>query len=278
MEITSEVPAFAKHLVPGDVIIYDSLSSISGLIQWADNAQANHTSIMLNPTQTVMANVAAPGQSVIQVRDVVSLLENDQVRGAIALRHADLGHEGPARDGVVRRINDYLSIGAEFSLVDLVAMAPAALFRSYKGTGFNLGWRADTLILLALDLLRSRLIRDIPADKCRVFCSEFVFRCLTESEPRISVTIEYPITDPAYLTPETAGEPWDAELLAAEQEFWSWFRGPTLVAPPLSGMIHQDASGVRPDLVTPGDLWCSPSFERVILLAKPPRPRPNPDA
>jgi hypothetical protein len=41
-------------------------------------------------------------------------------------------------------------------------------------------------------------------------------------------------------------------------------------------MLDEDRNGVQPDVVTPGDLWGSPSFEPIIQFQNPPRRRPDP--
>jgi hypothetical protein len=275
MKLTSDLGEFIKELRAGDVLVYDSLSSISRLVQWADDAPANHVTIMLDESHTAMANTPHGDKfpKDIQLWDVREFIERPYIRGVLILRHPDMAADGaPAR--VQQRIHAYLDSAAKFSLADLVAMAPAALVRAYAQRGLNLGEPENTLVLTALSWIQGRMLRRIPDDKFRVFCSEFVYRCLLEAD--LHVEIDDPIVDPRSLTVGGPGsEAWGGDdMLAAAQSFWDRLRHPPSPPDPVPGMRDAADFPVRPDLVVPGDFWCSPTFERVALLTKePPRGR-----
>lgn len=272
MELTSDLESFLKLLRPGDVLVYDSLSSISKLVQWADDSPANHVSVMYDTTRTAMANtphgLRHPEQ--IQLWTAEAFLGRRFVRGVVLLRHPVLADGDSWIDDLQRRIDVYRASTAKFSLVDLVAMAPAALVRAYQERGFNFPDPEDEKqVLKWLMRLRARLLKKIPDDKLRVFCSEFVYRCLMEAG--LHVEIDDPIRDPAQLTSGTEGGLWgDDELLSTEQAFWAELRKPPDPPIAIEGMKDAFDFPVRPDLVVPGDFWCSPTFERVAHFVKTP--------
>jgi len=43
--LTSRLEVFIASLEPGDLLLFDSLKSLSGLVQWADAAPVNHVGL-----------------------------------------------------------------------------------------------------------------------------------------------------------------------------------------------------------------------------------------
>lgn len=63
MELTSDPTEFEGVLRPGDVLAFDSLRMLSGLVQWADNAPTNHVGIIDDEGALVMANKTRPSET-----------------------------------------------------------------------------------------------------------------------------------------------------------------------------------------------------------------------
>lgn len=275
MILTSDPTLFGEQLTPGDVVVFDSLSAVSGLIQWADNAPANHVCLMLDEKTAIQANLSEGGAaaSAVERVPIVGLTALARVRGAVALRHQQLSDDPAALARVLSRAADYERVASHFSVADLSLLCPAALLRSYDEPGMDPlpeGWSRD-LLLAALHLAARETLRRMPDDARSLVCSEFVFRCFVESGIRID------IANPLGLSP-TSGEqqPWAEEAISAEAELWRELRArnASVDVPELGPGLGQQAvsTDVQPDRVTPGDLWRSASLRPVVQLAKPPRP------
>lgn len=272
MILTSEPRLFRDHLSPGDLVVFDSLSAVSGLIQWADNAPANHVCLMLDTTTAIQANLAEEKatDSAVERVPIEELTRLSRVRGAVALRHPRLTADPAALGRVLTRAAAYEREASRFSVADLSLLCPSALLRSYDRPLMNPlpeGWARD-LLLAALHLAARETLRRLPDDSRSLVCSEFVYRCFVEAGTDIEVA------DPLGSLPNLGGQPWAEESISAEEELWQELRlrNASVEVPALESDREQVAlaNRVQPDRVTPGDLWRSASFQPVAQLAKPP--------
>lgn len=261
MLITEDPTELQHALRPGDVLAFDSLRSLSGLIQWADNAPVNHLALVLDSDTAVMANrpKAAKGHAVYAVK-LDKLLETEHLSAVRTLRSVD----DSALGSVLERAAWYLQETTSFGYLDLAWMAPSAIIRSYD---------QKELLPDAPKLLRTSLIKllqtaarasleKIPKDKLTLTCSEFVYRCFIEA----NVNIE--ITNPLERQDLIHAPIWNDELVAAEQANWDALRAHNEHARGLRHLSLSSDSEPRPDTVTPADLCRSPSLATTAALIR----------
>lgn len=269
MLVVADAERFQRELRPGDVLVYDSTSFDAGLVQWGDRVPVNHASLLLDADEIVEANRWGDDDRLRAVRTVplAQRLSTTSVRTTTALRHIGIGPGGADSTAVTDRAREYLHSTTAFAYLEVVALAPAALRRSYAHDVDRSRALARAALLL-LDIAAAASSRAIDSGARALSCSEFVFRCFDESgDDRLKVDVQHrllgPEGPPSWLS-QQADEEIDA-LHAAVR-------------------LHNDAFdtddfprayGQDADRVTPGDLWRSSSLQPVIALHRPPQ-RPWP--
>lgn len=273
MELTSDPTEFEGVLRPGDVLAFDSLRMLSGLVQWADNAPTNHVGIIDDEGALVMANKTRPSETdpdpqVIAAWQVRRILDDPAIHGMTALR--------PNLDGdASRRVQDMIRAfrrdQAAFGYLDLGLLALPALLRSYdKGDPADPPPSIVERIVMTTRLLAPWALRLVGRDRWTLTCSEFVHRCLVEAG------VEVEVRDPLGRTLGVDAR-WSPDVLAAQQEIFNAINQHNVLAgataralAPWAEKAPGAGEDVRPDYVTPGDLWRSTSLDPVIALQKPP--------
>lgn len=268
---TSHRDEYLSDLLDGDIIAFDSLSSVSRLVQWADSAPVNHVGIYLDG-QLIMANkpepptppALTPGDvrpaephlppGAIVSESLEEVLKLPKVRAATTLRHRHLSSDALAR--LRDEIDWYRNQQPSFHVNGLLSLAVPALSRAYwaparkhakhmKKALYTLGthvatwWGAST--------------QDTPL---ALTCSEFVYRCFGNAD--IELDIRMPL-DPRHLPKGHHAHP-SAEPLGVRLK------------------DHNKSFPILPDLVTPGDLWRSPSLRAHVYYVKDPSDEPFPPA
>lgn len=262
LPVTADPEEFVTFLKSGDVLIFDSLGFEAGLVQWADGAPANHVSLVLDETYLIEANRTRgqPNAPAVQRRQVGEHLDLPRVRTVTAVRHVDVLSGSRNTDDVIRLALDQEG-GGKFAYLQLVALGPKALQRTYGSAQSEHGllYRIALLILQAFEEFTKRAEsggRQIP----RVSCSEFPYRCFTEAG------FDVHIRDPLIRPPEAPAW-YTAELQQKEMDLWR-----ALGEEPQSMYLAEaTAGGVKPDRVTPGDLWRSRSLMPIGVFCKPGR-------
>lgn len=272
MILTSDAREFGQELRAGDILVFDSLSAVSGLIQWADDAPANHVALMLDAKTAIEANLGASPKSAVHRLPVAELTALTRVRGVLAMRHPDLAPGSAPLLRVIERAESFERRATRFSVAELALLCPSALLRSYDRPGANPlpDGVARRILVAALQLSARQALRRLPDDAESLVCSEFVYRCFAEAGVLIDV--------PDALGPRSVGgTDWDEDTLAAEEEMWVMLRRRNALVARGEGegdVAHASLSeGTQADRVTPGDLWRSPTLAPVAQLAKP-RPQP----
>jgi hypothetical protein len=271
---TSDWRTFCKELRPCDVLVFDSLGFESGLVQWADKAPVNHASLVLDNNSLIEANQVdkkdvdphEPTPGAVQQVPFEKRFVKQDVISATALRHdALLGGDRPEAQAVLARAREDLG-QRKFAYLAIAALGPAALRRSYasdKDQGDTLT-HSFGLLLFILD----KILRNLTTyDRWSLSCSEFVYRCFDESNPRLPLTVTEPLTflaeaQPAWLTPEQDARERELYQILDQHNATRASIGPRPAAITTFGA----GSPVVADRVTPGDLWRCPELNPVAVL------------
>lgn len=256
MLTTADPAGLLATLRTGDVLLFDLTLSHSGLIQWGDRAPTNHAALVLEPDTVVMANAAEPPAAA-----AIGRYPADEL-----LRHPDFNGVRVVRPGADAQTLRRLQLEVErleamaprFALLDLVALLPAVLTRSYGGLGLPLPAAVAKPISLSLEAAAWYLLRRIPDTAATLTCSEFIYRVLTGAG--VDVAIPQPLGESA-----SGRAPLDGAAPAASVvDAVIRHNDATGVWPETDAARRTGTAVVRPDLVTPGDLWRSPSLDAVI--------------
>ena len=81
MLVTADPAAFVEAVQPGDVLVFDMLANVSGLIQWADRASADHAVLVTGPDTFTEANIPSVGQNVIRDDSLSKTLGDPALHG-----------------------------------------------------------------------------------------------------------------------------------------------------------------------------------------------------
>jgi len=263
MFATTDISEFIALTQRGDVLAFDSLAGLSALIQWADSAPVNHTGIVVDEGQFVMANRPEGTEAAVASHALLDTLAKEQVRSVVALRHQRLRDDEHLRDAVLHRVDYYIANAPTFSAIDLGMLAPAALSRSYRGARSHARWPGIAKFLWLAGVFGPAWLRAVPPEARVLVCSELVFRCFVESG--VDVEILEPFVP-------LGGDPrLPARMISALTSKVRDRLGPrarTAILPEPAPIASY--RGIQPDWVTPGDIWRSPSFRPEAMFIKPP--------
>lgn len=265
MITTTDADTFVRLLAPGDIVAFDSLASLSGLVQWCDEAPVNHAALALGGDVIAMANEPKkddPDRSAVRRHSLRETLDLPRVRAAQILRPS-------LAEGQLERLlevtDGYVRAGGDFAILQLPALAPSALMRAYATQAEPDDDDARQQIAGVLQFFARAQLELIPDDARTLTCSEFVYRCLVEA----GITVE--ILDALDLDFHTGF--WAEAVAERERRFWELIGRRSSAAEEPRAPEPASVRRVRPETVTPGDLWRSPSLEPVGYLVKtPPRP------
>jgi hypothetical protein len=273
MDVTNDLAEFLGWVRPGDVIAFDTLKAVSGLVQWADNAPVNHVGLMIDQTTLAMANEPPhdkPDDPVVSTRPLSGLLEpNTRIRAAQILRHPALG------DAELRalraQVSRFQARPADFAGSDMFALLPSAVGRSYRDFDELNEWQSRLLrkVIRAFNHAGAAALGLIPDNERTLTCSEFVYRCL------IGAGLDLAIAEPLGGDLPTE-EPFDKTVSKRDAAYWAAHREHNRKAgQAMATDAEPDADAYdppAPERVTPGDFWRSPSLDPVGYYVKtPPR-------
>lgn len=213
--ITPHPDEFIRNLLPGDVLLLDSLHPVSGLIQFVENRPVNHAALYLEKGECVHVTVHKAGEPAARKLDLHLRLSDHPGpydRTVTAFRHVDVISKRASAKQVVDRAEEYLTtIGTRYANLSLIAMLPGCLRRSYnaylaggKVPVQTLGRLLQLVSALTLSLVsRGSRVPDarVRPGKIGLTCSAFVYRCYAESGAGLNVQV----TDP--LRPWGSGRP-----------------------------------------------------------------------
>ena len=263
MRVTNKVDVFHRWVRPGDVIAFDTLKSLSGLVQWADNAPVNHVAVMIDDVHCAMANKpgkGVPSPSAITTPPLKTLLDAEKIRAAQILRPRRLT---PARlERLLEAIAGFEAEKTDFSVGHMFALAPTSVIRAYAELDAPDDHTSVLLKRMVRALQRAALagLKNVRNDARTLTCSEFVYRSFC----RAGIKLE--IVEPLAGLP--ADHPWDEDITRSDEKYWRRVRRHNDRA----GTPPEEDFGVQPETVTPGDLWRSPTLDPVGYVVKtPPR-------
>lgn len=264
MKLTVDVEQFRGALRPGDVLVYDTTSFEGGLVQWGDRVPVNHASLVLDGDDLVEANRWDDERCrAVRTVPLAQRLGATDVRTVTALRHNRIESGEVDPRAVTDRARKYLGGQRAFAYLEVVALAPAALRRSYADDVGRSRALARAALLL-LDLAAGAAGRAIDSGARALSCSEFVFRCYDESgDDRLRLQVPDPLIAAAGHSPAWLSLQASQEIDALHEAV----RAHNLSSDAERGVL---STGEEADRVTPGDLWRSSSLEPVVTLHRPP--------
>lgn len=252
--LTDDRSRFIAALHPGDLLLFDKLQHAGALIQFADNAPCSHCAIVVNETEAADATLPDGSRDAVAVTPIAGMLDHDYLHGVLAFR---LPGAADRAEAIRRAVDGYIQRRAEFEMLDLLALAPSTMLRAYHDQKFMLGprgWRmlcgALSAAAMGVDLVRHSDCAN------KLTCSEFVYRVYDEAGLEVEILEPLP-----WRTKRRVGRrsPEHAIRRAADMI-------EDRVSPQHPGA---DDAEVDPNLVTPGDLYRSPSFEVAARFVGP---------
>jgi len=280
--VTTSLDEFTCSLRDGDVLLFDKLTSLNRLVQWGDNRPAGHCGVWRSGVVYEATN-KKPGDAESEggvlrtpFEELMNLAAEDDrggrvalVRTVTAMRHPD------TTDQHLQALWDYLDarVGSdEFAVMDAFLLTPFAIERAYRGN--------DALVDLMRGVIGTcRAYAKLSLAKQRggrrMFCSKLVFSAFDAAALRID------IRDPLYDRYFMRGrEP--SPLSSQLDEYKQFFESEVLTEEPAmpdethrkgatKGFLGFGKGGPTfADMVTPGDLWSSPSLDLVGALHRMP--------
>lgn len=251
--LTDDRSRFIDALTPGDLLLFDKLQHAGALIQFADNAPCSHCAIVVNETEAADATLPL-GREAVAVTPIAELLDPDYIHSVLALR---LPGAAERIDRIRASVDGFIERRSQFEMLDLVALAPSTLLRAYHDHKFGLGPRGWRMLCGSL-AAAARGVDMVRRNDCahKLTCSEFVYRVYAEAGFEIEVLKPLPWRSTGRVgrrSPERA-----IRQMAGVVE--------DRVSPNHPGIGDQI---VDPNLVTPGDLYRSPSFEVAARFVAP---------
>jgi hypothetical protein len=207
--LTTNEDQFMDSLKPGDLLLFDSVHMLSELIKFAENRPVNHCGVYLGNKEFAevrghvrAADLKAP-PSVAAARK--SSLADQLTKGPLydrtvtALRHTDAPPDGAK--AVAERAFAYIDAkDSKYHYLSLIALMVPSLFRTYE-TYFT---KKKTESLATMLRVFSQSVLDAFESEGKgssgtggtrktLTCSEFVYRCFDEADPRFRISVERPL-------------------------------------------------------------------------------------
>jgi hypothetical protein len=268
--LTTDPQVFVQSLESGDVLLFDSLKSLSGLVQWADAAPVNHAGLWAGDGYFVHANSNGDPSHAVKLAQLSPLLTNIVVHTVVALRYNSA--DAHTRALPVQQAQQYVGGPFPFAEVDLILLAPLALIRAYSwrlGTVMQrvLGCGAEVWWRLLERRKRKRTIHDFT-------CSAFVMECFDAAglEVKVDSVRPGPGINPFEPPDREQAMAEAGKLLSGGTHAWeiaAWRSLRTLKERYSDHGKQQSAAGDVTDrhreAVSPGDIWRSSSFLEVSI-------------
>jgi len=207
--ITTDAEAFLSQLRPGDVLLFDSVHMLSELIKFAENRPVNHCTVYLGNGELAQVRGHTPGLNV-RDRPLVPAARKENLRDRLAaspaydrtisaLRHVATPSGSAGAEAVVKRAREYVEPeDTTYSYLSLIALMVPSLFRTYENYFQDPGAarRVGNLLRLVSQSLLDALDTDVSTpskNKKTLTCSEFVYRCYDEAQPRMPIRVHNPL-------------------------------------------------------------------------------------
>ena len=181
---------------PADILVFDRLSLPGGLVQWADESPANHAAIVVNAIHAIEANRVHGNKHAPAVQPVAidSYVKDRANRTITILRHRGVGPDSKGAAGsIVERARQYDREADQYAYIDVIPVGLLALHRMY---GEQLRARLGWAFRHAMDAIVHQVRMCVQDNKKTLMCSEFVYRCYTESDAHLAIAIDDPLLTP----------------------------------------------------------------------------------
>jgi hypothetical protein len=306
--VTASDTEFMAELRAGDLLLFDSCHVASALIKFADNSPVNHCGVYVDHGVFMHVTHHDSGTPAVQKARVTDRLARYEDYHVVALRHrnADVDVGAPV---VVARSRAFEAEPSAYAYLNLVALFVPAFLRSYRPRlrpdhpAAGVLERAENAFLQSIDFDQDRVTFDPPPPGTKTLtCSQFAYLCYARSSEELTIEIRDPLarySSPARPPVRGGGSRPLSQLLdldlhraLSEEVFYGApdqaRRGEQYLTRKLAigaakliwdicwhnGSLRSDAftstGHVVPELVTPRDLWSSPSFESRAVLVRPP--------
>ncbi len=208
--MTTEISVFKKSLVPGDVVLFDTLHPLSNLIKLAENRPVSHCALYLGDDTFAHVGRHKPGKTK-RARPIVPAARTDDLtkwltpppgpydRTVTALRHVAVNGASDAK-AVVQRAKDYAIPGdTTYDYVSLVALMVPSLLRTYRSyfqkrrSMQNLEAALKAIASSLIDVFEQDAARDPVQARRSLTCSEFIYRCFDEGDPALRLEVLEPL-------------------------------------------------------------------------------------
>jgi len=161
------------RLMPGDILLYRSRGLISDAIRFIDRSQVSHSALFIGRHGQKGRAVGEAIREGVVRRELPVSIEHAEWVEARRLK------EPPASlDPVLARAAHYLDRGERYAFEQVLLLAFLCLTRNLVGSSVLGG-----LIRETLDAAAGFLLRLVDTGREPMICSEFVFRCYSESLP-----------------------------------------------------------------------------------------------
>jgi hypothetical protein len=194
--LTTEVARFVERLLPGDLLLFDTLHPVGALIKFAENRPVSHCAVHIKCGAYLNATGGDADRKAVQPGTVEERFASPRERTVTALRHHDADKDLGA-EWAVERAKAIREESDKYAYLNIVSIAPACFVRAYVSPASGLlapmvrllGGIADTFIddlALASERKGSRA-----ADQRQTLtCSEFAYKALHAPGDHRKVLVE----------------------------------------------------------------------------------------
>lgn len=301
--IVSSPEDFGRLVQDADILLFDKLASLNRLVQWGDNRPVGHCGVWFDGGvyEATRKDAWVSGVFHTPFDELLDLQVTDDRGGSVALvrtvtamRHEHVSTE--QRERIRLFLQERSSV--EFAVHEMVLLTPFAVDRAHGDAAASLHDLVGAVIRVSKLYARRSLHGRGGTD--RMFCSELVYRSFEQAGLLIDVLDPLVGRLPRGTGSDRRqpgrrrGEPEAESVEELLQDYVGFFEeqvrpvsGPDDAGPAeepagqrRSGAWDDDRRRLRPaaprrplelaDMVTPGDLWSSPSLRPVAVLHRPP--------
>jgi hypothetical protein len=206
----ADVAPFIDLLAAGDILLFDSVHPISGLIKFGENRPVNHAALYVGGDVFAQVTRHELGARAIQESSLTQRLLLRTDRTVTALRHKAAARDEGVGAAAATQSRAMANHSATYCYLDLITLIVPGLFRSYDRYlrhGGDTTRRLASMLEVFVPTLLSVLEADsapervtdgdylpsLPQAAASLTCSEFVYRCYQEANPGIPIEVDDPL-------------------------------------------------------------------------------------
>jgi hypothetical protein len=161
------------ELMPGDVLLYKSRGLVGDAIRFIDRAEVSHAGLFLGRFEGKGRTVGEAIREGLLRRELPKSIEHAEWVESRRLKEAP-----SSLDPVLERASYYLKHGERYAFEQILLLAFLCISRNLTGSPV-----LGELIRETLDAAAALLLKLFSAGREPMICSEFVFRCYSETLP-----------------------------------------------------------------------------------------------